>query len=227
MKPLNPITIVIADDHPLLRDGIKTFFGNYPQYQIIGEASNGIELVSLAENLKPKVIITDIQMPKMDGVQATKVILNSCPGIKIIAISFLDNEYAVVDMLEAGAVGYLYKGGASSELLDAVETVCSGQHYFSIQSNPALMEKIARSNYQPFLIRDAIELSDRELQIIKLLCQNQTSTELADTLTISKRTVDVHLQHIYKKIGVNNACGVITYAIRNGIYVFPTYQKSS
>src|SRR4051812_35778001 len=99
MTTSNPITLIIADDHALFRDGMNTFFSKHPKYKVIGEAANGIELVALATSLNPQVIITDIQMPKMDGIQAAKAILKDNPEIKIIAISFLDSEYAVVDML--------------------------------------------------------------------------------------------------------------------------------
>ncbi len=211
------ITLIIADDHALFREGVKSFLTQEEKYKVIAEASNGTELIESAKSLKPMVIITDIQMPIVDGIMATRQIIKEDPNAKIIAMSFLDIESAVIDMLEAGAKGYIYKAGDPNEIKKAISSVLEGQHYFSVKTKPHLIEFIAKSNYQPFKFRDTIGLSDREIDIIKMVCNELYPNKIADELGISKRTVDVHLQNIYKKLGVNNAVGLFAFAIRNSI----------
>jgi len=223
--PANPITLIIADDHALLIEGIKAFLSKYENYHVIGEASDGSELIEKAKRLNPDIIITDIQMPKTDGIIATKHILKHDPAAKIIAMSFLDTEAAVVDMLEAGAKGYVYKGGNPIEMINAINFVSQGQHYFCIETKPSLIKQIAKSKNLSFNNRKRTNLSDREIDIIKMICNEYYPNQIADELNISKRTVDVHLHNIYKKLGVNNVVGLFAFAVRNSIVYISKYKN--
>src|SRR4051812_29284974 len=133
-EPKYPIRVVIADDHELIREGFYTMFRKYKNLQVVGEASNGEELVDLTASLKPDVIITDIRMPKMDGVEATRIINEKFPQIAIIAFTMYEEETSIIDMLEAGAQGYLIKSAAKSEIMDAVQAVTDHKTYYCRQT---------------------------------------------------------------------------------------------
>lgn len=222
---LHPIRIIIADDHYLLRTGLKQHLESFPRFKVIAEANNGEELYNLTGKLRPDVIIADIMMPGMNGILATKKIMADYPKMKVLALSFLDNEYAVVDMLEAGAKGYLCKNMERGELEAAVDAVHKGEPYFSLQSHPSLIKQIAQSRFDPFKLYQATSLSERELQIMRLICEEKTSPQIGDALYISARTVETHKQNIYRKIGTSSIAGLVIYAIRNGIYILPSYVR--
>ena len=226
MTTLTSIRIIIADDHYLFRNGIKNHLASFPRFTVIAEATNGDELFNLVSEMKPDVIITDIQMPGMNGILTTKKIMANFPKMKVLAISFLDNEFAVIDMLEAGAKGYICKNMERGELETAVDTVYRDEPYFSLASNPSLIRQIAQSKFDPFKLRQATALSERELQIIQLICEEKTSQQIGDTLYISARTVETHKQNIYHKIGVSSIAGLVVYAIRNGIFILPAYHRN-
>ncbi len=226
MKPSNPIRIIIADDHYLFRSAMKNHLEAVPRFKVIAEATNGEELFNLVSEMEPDIVITDIQMPRMDGILTTKKIIASYPKIKVLAVSFLESEFAVVDMLEAGAKGYLCKNMERGELEVAVESLHKGEPYFSLQSSPTLIREIALSKFDPFKLKQSTSLSEREIEIIQLTCEEKTSQQIGEKLEISARTVETHKSNIYRKIGVSSI-GLVIYAIRNGLYIIPTYHRKA
>jgi DNA-binding NarL/FixJ family response regulator len=219
MKTSSPIRIVLADDHEIFRDGFKAMLKKQPSVELLGEAADGEELVALVRNLQPEVVVTDIKMPKMDGLQATKLIAKEFPNIGIIALSMIDEESQIIDMMEAGALGYLLKNAHKNEIIEAIQAVHEHRVYYCDGTSAKLTRMIAKSNRIPFHKREAkVELSQKEIDVILLICQEMTNKEIADRLNLSIRTIEGYRDKIQEKIGARNSAGIVIYAIRNGIY---------
>jgi len=211
--------IVIADDHPLIREGLSGTLRK-AGHEVVGEAGNGKDLLTLLDTITTDIIIMDIIMPVMNGIAATEKILKRFPDINIIALSMLDDEYALVDILEAGARGYLVKSAAGPQVLEAVEKVASGfPYYASSKVSPTLEKKIYSSSFDPYRnrTRQMVEFTDQELKIIRLVCKGKTSKEIAAEIFLSVRTVEWHRVNILKKLNVDIPLGIVIYALRHGL----------
>ena len=217
MPVTNPIRIVVADDHELFRDGFKVLLRKQAGILLEGEASNGSELIEIVDKLKPHVVITDIQMPGVDGVEAAQRLSAKYPGLGIIALSMLDDELRIIQMLEAGARGYLVKNAGKGEIVDAIKTIHSGGTHYCATTSIRLAKMISKSSFQPQR-KEPIEFTERELQIMQMICEEQTSQEIADTLHLSKRTVDWHRDAILEKVGARNIAGMVIYALRHRLF---------
>ncbi|RYZ16198.1 MAG: response regulator transcription factor, partial [Chitinophagaceae bacterium] len=184
----------------------------------VGEAADGEHLLAMVEFCKPDVVITDIRMPNVDGVAATRLLQHSHPDIPVIGLSTYDEEQVIVDMLEAGARGYLLKNASKEEIFTAVDMVHRGEVYFCASTSPRLAELIAKSSFNPFRRRPSAEINDREKEIIRLICQEFSSKEIALQLNNSVRTVESYRDRLLDKIGARNVAGLVVYAIKHGIY---------
>jgi DNA-binding NarL/FixJ family response regulator len=213
-----PIRIVLADDHEIFRDGFNTMIKKQNEIELIGEAENGRELLRITKELQPDVIITDIKMPLMDGIESTKILTAQYPGIGVIALSMFDEDNLVVDMLEAGAKGYLIKNAPKHEILEAVRTVYNDGTYYCHHTSNRLAQMIATSKFNPYKKKNKIHFTERETDIIKLICAELSSKEMAHQLNLSARTIEGHRDNILKKIDAKNLAGIVVYAIKNGIY---------
>jgi DNA-binding NarL/FixJ family response regulator len=211
------IKLLIADDHEIFRDGFKLMLSKFTDIQLVGEAADGKELVELTKKLKPNVIITDIKMPVMDGVEATKIIATKYPNIGIIGLSMFDEDDLIIDMLEAGAKGFLLKNAGKLEITEAVRTVFNREPYYCKSISHKLAGLIARSQFNPYQRTEKVEFSDREKEIIDLICKELSAKEIADKLFISFRTVEWHRLNILEKMHVKNTVGLVVYAIKNGL----------
>lgn len=219
MKSLNPIRIVLADDHEIFRDGFKAMIKKQPSVHLIGEAADGEQLVELTRRLKPDVVVTDIKMPRMDGLEATKILSAEFPDIGIIALSMIDEESQIIDMMEAGAKGYLLKNAHKTEIIQAIKAVNEHHIYYCNETSSKLSRMIAKSDKIPFNKKSSKpELSQKEIEVILLICQEKTNKEIADQLNLSIRTIEGYRDRIFEKIGARNSAGVVVYAIRNKIY---------
>lgn len=218
MKSIAPIKIILADDHEIFRDGFKVMIKKQPSVQLIGEASNGEELVRLTSDLLPDVVITDIKMPVMDGIEAAKQITRDFPQIGIIALSMFDEENLIVEMLEAGAKGYLLKNAHKDEIIEAIKTVDRNHTYYCNGTTAKLANMIAKSNFKPSMKVVKPEFSERELAVIRYICQEMSNKEIASNLNLSIRTIEGYRDRILEKIGAKNAAGIVVYAIKNNIY---------
>jgi DNA-binding NarL/FixJ family response regulator len=212
------IRVVIADDHEIFLDGMQVLLKKVPNIEIAGEASNGNELIKLVKQEVPDVVITDIKMPVKDGIEATKELTKEMPGIGIIALSMFEEESLIVEMLEAGAKGYMLKNAHKQEIISAIETVYKGQAYYCSRTNTKLVQMLASSSFNPHKIEQKPDLSEKEKSIVRLLCQQYSNKEIASELNISIRTVEGHRDRIEEKINARNAAGIVVYAIKNGIY---------
>lgn len=212
------VRLLIADDHELLREGFHTMLAKYSNIELVGEAKNGQELVELAGKLEPDVIITDIKMPVLDGVTATKKISEKYPQVRVIAFTMFDEEALIVEMLEAGAHGYLLKSSAKDEILEAIQTVMQFRPYYCRETTRRLAHLISKSKFD---LRTGLEkplFSEKELQIIRMICDGMANKQIADKLKLSMRTIEGHRERIQEKMKTKNTAGIVVYAIRAGIY---------
>ncbi len=211
------ITVVIADDHEIYRDGLALMLSKYPNITLAGQAENGRELLKLVEEFKPDIVMTDIKMPIMDGIEATKKIVRDNPDQKVIALSMFDEENLIVEMLESGAKGYLLKNADKQQILEAIEQVYEDHIFYCRTTTARLAAMIVKSNFNPYKRKPVVLFSDRETEIIRLICQQCTAQEIGEKLFISKRTVEGHRIKILEKMNVKNAAGVVVYALKHGI----------
>ena len=208
----------MADDHEIFRDGFQLIISKADNIDLVGQASNGRDLVQLVEELKPDVVITDIKMPLMDGIEATKTISKRFPEIGVIGLSMHDEDDLIIEMLEAGAKGYLLKNADKHEVLDALQTVYSGDPYYCQSTNAKLARIIAKNKYQSFNRNRRPEFSEKELEIINLICHELTNKEIGEKLFLSVRTVEGYRLKILEKMEVKNSVGLVIYAIQHGYF---------
>jgi DNA-binding NarL/FixJ family response regulator len=211
------IKLLIADDHEIFRDGFKLMLSKFEDIKLVGEADDGRELIALTKKLHPHVIITDIKMPIMDGIEATKAISELYPAIGIIGLSMYDEDDLIIEMLEAGAKGFLIKNAGKIEITEAIRTVHTGTPYYCKTTSYKLANRIARSNFNPYTKTIKVEFTERELQIIQLVCKELNNKEIGDKLFLSARTVEGHRLRIFEKMEVKNTVGLVIYAMKNGL----------
>jgi DNA-binding NarL/FixJ family response regulator len=197
----SPIKIVIADDHEIFREGFKLLLKNQREIELVGEAEDGKELLEVVARHQPDVAIIDIKMPVMDGIEACKNIKKKYPDMKVIALSMFNDDNLIVDMLEAGARGYLLKNTNKNELMQATKAVFEGSTYYCTATSTKLTKMIAESKFNPYRNHPVKKFTARESDIIKLICEQQTNKEIANTLGLSIRTVESHREKIQEKTG--------------------------
>ena len=218
MEFLHPIKIIIADDHQIIRDGLSILLSKINNIEILGNAANGEELIEKVRSQNPDIVLTDIQMPVMDGIEAARILLQENESLGIIALTMHEETNYIVDTVEAGVRGYLLKNTSKSELLKAINMVHEGDTYFCKEATDKLVSLVSKTNFYPLKPNDKPVFTKQELQIIQLICQQFSSKEIAATLDMSKRQVDSLREKIQKKIGARNLAGIVMYAIRNGIF---------
>ena len=212
-----PIRIVIADDHEIFRQGFIAMLKKEKSLMIVGEAADGEELIDLVGDKKPDLVFTDIMMPNMDGIAATKIIRKKYLLTKVIALSMFNDDNLIMDMLEAGASGYLLKNTTLGEVFMAANVVNKGEEYFCNDTSRRLLKLIAGSRYNPKIKKGIVKFSGRELEIVQLMCEQLTIKEIAEKLDLSPRTVENYREVLLEKTASKNAVGIILYAIKNNI----------
>ena len=211
------INIIIADDHEIFLDGLSLMLSRQEGFNVCGRASNGKQLIELVNKEKPDVVLTDIRMPILDGIESTKQLLSVNPYLKVVALSMFDEENLIIEMLEAGAKGYLLKNAHKSEIIEAVISVYQNKNYYCAHTSTQLASVIVRSKFNPYKQQQPIILNDREKDIVKLICQQQTTQQIADKIYLSKRTVEGYRIKILEKINAKNIAGVVIFALKNNI----------
>lgn len=201
------ITLAIAEDHQALVDGINLLLKYEEDISIIGMCNNGEDLIDLVRLKQPKVVLTDIRMPKIDGIAATKIIKKEFPHIKVIAFSMFDQEEAVTQMIEAGASGYLLKSSPLEEVLNAIQSVAKGETYFDASIDETLLNPDAKKTKKKPL------LSKSEREILKLIGQGKTSSQIADIRFTAVSTVEKHRKNMIFKLGISGKGELLRYAI--------------
>ena len=213
MKP--DISLVIADDHEIFRDGLALMLSKQKHITLMGQAEDGKELIELVKLNHADIVLVDIKMPRMDGIEATKLLTASFPEVRIIALSMYDEENLIIEMLEAGAKGYLLKNADKQEILDAIEQVYDDHVFYCRHTSAKLASLIVNSKFNPYRKMEVIVFTEREKEIIRLICLQYTAQEIGDKLFISKRTVEGYRTKILEKMGVKNTAGVVVYALKH------------
>ena len=212
---LEPITILIADDHTLFRDGLKALFGSVADTVVIGEATTGAEAILQAELHQPDVILMDIQMPDLNGIEATRQIVRTSPHIGVIIVTMFEDNESFFAAMRAGARGYVLKGADQDEMLWAIRAVARGEALFG----PAIAARLM-SFFQPMPSLAAAafpELTDREIDVLKLLAKGSSNQEIADSLVVSVKTVRNHLSNIFSKLQVADRVQAVIRAREAGL----------
>ena len=208
--------VLLADDHRMFRDGLRALLAEEPDLEVVGAAGNGLEAVALARRLAPRVVVMDVEMPLLNGIEATRQIRAELPGARVVILSMYDDRRFVAEALRAGATGYLLKDSAFEELARAVHAAASGQVYLSTAITGIVVEDYIHPATDPAGSVFS-HLTARERQILQLLAEGKSSKETAQLLEISSKTVDAHRTHIMDKLGLKSIAELTHYAIREGL----------
>jgi len=214
---MQQIKVLIVDDHTLVRDGIRALLALVADIRIVGEAANGKEALEKVKELAPDVVLMDLAMPIMSGLEATRRIRKRFPGTKVLALTQYEDREYIIPTIEAGARGFISKTAAFSELASAIQAVYQGGSFLSPMAAAAVVEECQqkvtiegeKDSYQ--------HLTDREREMLKLVAEGYTAKEIADMLVISLRTVETHKTNLMKKLNIHNKADLIRFAIRKGI----------
>lgn len=209
--------VLIADDHTIVRQGLRAILAGEPDFEVVGEAADGREALRKAAALRPDIIVLDISMPKMNGLEVTRKIIRDHPRSRVVALTMHSSEEYVYSLLKAGAHGYLLKESASSELVEAIRTVRRGGTYL----HPSISVKVVHEYLKRpdpasrFALDDG--LSGRECEVLRFIAEGHTSKEIAAKLVLAVKTVDAHRTRIMEKLRIHNVAGLTRYAIRRGL----------
>ena len=214
---MKKLRILLADDHTVMRSGLRALLERQNNLEVIGEADNGRDAVSLSSSLSPDVVVMDVAMPLLNGIEAAKFILKQSPSTSIVMLSMHSDESYVMRSLNAGARGYLLKDSAAAELLSALDAVSHGKSFFSSAVRRLLAEDYIRILRQKGIVDSYDLLTAREREILQLLAEGKTNKEVASDLNISPYTVETHRAHILEKLGLHTPAELILYAVRKGI----------
>jgi DNA-binding NarL/FixJ family response regulator len=208
-----PITVFLADDHAIVREGLAGLLGLQPDLQVIGTAVDGQDTLRQVVALQPEVVIMDIAMPKMNGIEATRVIRDRLPTARLLILSMHSSVEHVFHALEAGAHGYVLKDSAAKDIIEAIRTVRAGRRYLSPKVGEMMAEVVSRSSGQSPLKR----LSGRERQILQLVAEGRSSAQIAATLHLSPKTVDTYRSRLMQKLQIGDVAGLVKFAIQHGL----------
>jgi len=210
------IKVMLADDHHIVREGLRGLLEKQSDMQVVGEAQNGREAVRLCRQLRPDIVVMDISMPDLNGIDAARQILDEVEKVKVIALSMHSDEHFVEGMLRAGVKGYLLKDCASEELIQCIHTVSSGRIYLSPTITPMIVREFVNPTRGDATSTIA-ELSGREREVLQMIAEGRATKEIADSLFISVKTVESHRKNIMKKTDLHTVADLVKYAIRNGL----------
>jgi len=212
------INIGIVDDHKIVRDGVKVMVEDHPGFDIICEAENEKEAIEQCSNNNVDVLIMDITMPVMDGIEATLIIKENHPDIKILALTMLSEDQHIRKMIKAGASGYILKNSGKQELIKAIESIIEGKHYFSNDATQAILQELVNPDVNKVNDEEDVHITEREREVLKLIVNEFTNQEIADKLFVSVRTIDAHRRNLLQKTGAKNTAGLVKYALKNKLF---------
>lgn len=211
--------IVIAEDHRILREGLKSLLASKPEFEVVGEAEDGLDAISLVRDKSPDLVLLDLSMPRLDGLSAMRDIKRSCPDAKILALTVHTDEDYVLEAFNAGADGYCLKDAGRNELLMAIQSVFSGKPYFSPGIADRVLEGYLEGRQRMKSSSSWETITHREREVLKLIGEGYKNKEIADLLCISVKTVEKHRSNIMKKLDLHNAAALTAYAIDKGLVI--------
>jgi len=209
--------ILLADDHTLVRQGLRRILEEQPDWQVVAETGNGLDAVKLASDLQPDVVILDIGMPQLNGLEAARQIAKKLPAARVLILSMHADEVHITKAIEAGAVGYLVKDSADTELVRAVTATAEGKSYFSPAAAAVLLGEYRRSLARRGVTDRYELLSDREREVLQLMAEGHSSKSIAAVLGISPATVETHRSHVFEKLDLHSIAEAVLYAVRRGL----------
>jgi DNA-binding NarL/FixJ family response regulator len=216
--PVKEIKVVLVDDHVLLRNGLANLIDSFGGYKVLFEANNGKDFTDqLKPAIAPDIVLLDINMPEMDGYETALWLKKNYPLVKVLALSMYDNENAIIRMFKAGAKGYILKDCDPTELRAALDSINSKGFYYSEMVTGRLIHTINQLDEDDNTVKNLIQLNDRELEFLKLVCSELTYKEIADKMFLSPRTIDGYRDALFEKLNVKTRVGLVMYAIKNGI----------
>ncbi|HZY37132.1 MAG TPA: response regulator transcription factor [Mucilaginibacter sp.] len=214
---MEKIRLGIADDHKIFRNGLKATLEDNPDFDLIVEASNGKQLIAQLGANVPDVILMDIKMPEMDGIQTTAQVKQRYPGVKVLALSMFNEDKYIVDMMKAGASGYLLKNAEPEEIIEAISTVYHKDYYFNEHLSVTLIKQLAGNSPAGNAAMSLAEFNEREIEVLRLVCQEYSNQEIADKIFLSVRTVEGYRARLFEKTRSKNLVGLVIFAVKTGI----------
>jgi DNA-binding NarL/FixJ family response regulator len=217
-----PIDVLLVDDHKIMRDGIKAILGRADDFRVVGEAETGTDAVAFVKRHKPDMVLMDIGLPGLNGVETTAEILRYHPDCRVAILSMYDDEHSVVTAIRSGARAFILKRASDTDLLDALRIVARGGSYLSPQVSDRLLSRIQKGDLESRPATAALEvLSPRELQVLRMVAEGKTSKEIAVMLDLREQTVRSYRKTMMKKLGVNNVAGLTQLALSTGLTQLP------
>ncbi len=215
---MSNIKILLADDHQIVLDGLNSLLSSIPDFEIIGAVNNGKEAVDfIATNQKPDIVLMDIDMPVMNGINAAREIKKNFEGIRILTLSMHNEKGVIQTLMDAGADGYILKNSSKEELEKGIRTICKGETFFSTDVTMSLLNQSSEITQEKELPQEIKDLTEREIEILKLVAEGYSNKEIGERLFISHRTVDTHRTNLMKKMNVHNVAGLIRFALKSGL----------
>lgn len=211
------IKILIADDHTIFRAGLAALLKKIPRIKEIKQASNGKEVIEVLKKTSVDIVLMDITMPVLNGIETTLYITQQYKDVKVIALSMHGDHQNVIDILGAGAVGYLLKNTSIAELKDAIYAVMKGEKYFSREVSELLLEKVLKGAHKRMVREEVEPLSESDKEVIRYICKGMSAEAIGKRMGLAKKTVEAHKSKIFQKTGVNNAASLVLYAVRHNI----------
>ncbi len=219
------IRILIADDHAVLREGMRNLLEREKDFEVVGEAGDGEEAVRLGSELEPDLVIMDIVMPKLSGIEATKLIKQASPSTAVLVLTAYNDIRYIIGLLEAGACGYLLKSARSNEIVGAIRAVRSGESVLDPAVTHKLLQRVVGLVKEPGEVQTSGQLTPREIEILRLAAKGMSNKDIADELFLSLRTVKAHLTNIFNKIGVGSRTEAIIKGLREGYITLDDYPR--
>jgi DNA-binding NarL/FixJ family response regulator len=209
--------LLLADDHTLVRQGLRRILEEQPDWHVVAETGNGLEAVSLAADLQPDIVILDIGMPQLNGLGAARQIVKRAPAARVLIVSMHADEVHITKAVEAGAVGYLVKDSADTELVKAVMAIADGKSYFSPAAAAVLLDEYRRSIARRGVTDRYDLLSDREREVLQLMAEGRSTKAIATLLGVSPATIETHRAHVFEKLDLHSVAEAVLYAVRRGL----------